>query len=164
MKKLIILCLSILIQNVNAQHCPYDGASVLFIKNKNPKTTSPIKLVEIVEPNNCKCSIKPDQNILEFENSEKLFRKSFKHNIEIDIAKFAFDKENFAVIIGQADEVCMIDIAFDSSIASVERKYEIQYYKNNQLQKIPLDRKYVFGMCNRYGTWNRFRAMEIDAD
>ena len=148
-----------------SQHCPYDAAVVIFVKNKNSKTKSSIKLIEVNYEQDCKCKFNPAPYNLDFKPAKDVLEKNYgKYLASKNKDTLLFNNRYYAVILGQSTVDCMIENAATNDYSYKKRVYEIQYYKNGKLQKLSIDDQYKFELCSLKGSWKRFKAIEIDAD
>ena len=166
-----LFCLGILAVPVNAQHCPYDGGNMVVVKLTDAKGrvitdgANDLSLHEIDNPVAKTCAFASglldlsfkspiDAFLLEYENQGT---KSFERYCE----GCSFKGPGFyAVILGQAEQQCMIPTADGHGYERyIPRKFEVRYSSNGTVQTMIVPKDRIYGMCTNYGKWSRMEPV-----
>lgn len=168
----LLLLLTIGASKTYAQHCPFDGGTVILIQLKN-KAGKPvndslvqISLSETANPNADSCTYAAGLLQLPFTSIEKgwigKYGNSWKNNAIhlLKDSKFKTEQGYRAVVINQAQTNCMIKNGND--FIYMERNYTIDVVHTNGTKEsivVPAKRKYA--LCTGSGKWSRIEAMEV---
>lgn len=168
----LLLWLTIISGKTHAQHCPFDGASVIVIQLKNkagrPVNDSLIKISLTEMPNNYadSCTYATGLLSLPFTAIEKGWMEKYGtgwKNSATHLLKatgFTSVKGYRVVVLNQAQSNCMIKDGNDFIYR--ERNYNIEVVQstgNKQSIPVPADR--IYKLCTASGKWSRIQAIEI---
>jgi len=154
---------------VNAQHCPFDGSSMIVIKlmDKKGKVISslkePVILAEINNPKADSCSYAKGLLSIPFENLNKALINKYdwaswakKYSANCSFMK----PGHFAVVLGQAQETCMLENGNDYQ----KRTFEIRVKRGDKTTIVNLPEEKVYHLCTDAGPWTRIKPIEIVLD
>ncbi len=168
----LLLLLTIGLTKGNAQHCPFDGGTVVLIqlKNKSGKPVNDslvqINLSETANPYADSCTYATGLLNLPFATIEKGWIEKYGNswkNTAIHLlkeCKFKTKQGYRAVVINQAQTNCMIKNGNDFIYR--ERNYTIEVVQMNGAKQrivVPANRKYA--LCKGSGKWSRIQPIEI---
>jgi hypothetical protein len=146
-----------------AQHCPFDGASIVIIKVKNKSGIKEIKLKEVDNPKADSCSyaeglltypFQPFDSLHEENSWVKTYEKRYKMG---RINK----KGDLYVKLNMSETRCMIKDGNDYRY--INRHFVISYKNaNGELEQIDVPESKIFVMCTSAGSWERFEAIVVE--
>lgn len=154
-----------------AQHCPFDGASMVVIKLKDKKGTivttlkDSIFLVEVNNPLADSCSYEPGLLKLPFGSvTENLINKydgEWKKRSATYVKECSFIKPgHYVVVLSMAGSSCMLHNGSDYKY--LERKFEIRVKKGNTIKTLlPVPSTSIYKLCTGAGSWMRIKAIEL---
>ncbi len=146
-----------------AQHCPFDGTSIILIKVSNETDLTDFILKEVNNPKSDSCTY-----------AEGLLQKSFQpidsfyaHNQWIKTYEERYkmqkiaSKGNLYVKLNQATADCMIKNG--NNYTYIKRHFVITFKdkKTGETEQIDVPETKIFKMCTTSGSWDRFEAIEI---
>lgn len=165
-----LLCL-ICIKQTAAQHCPFDGSSIVVIKltdstvNPITKTGTTIYLTEKPNALADSCTYATGQLNLAFGSPEinliKKYTGTWEERAALYLTECIFNRPGYyVVVLNQAQRSCMVDR--NNQFSYIKRQFEIRQ-KNGEgyvlLTDVPADR--IYSLCTSSGTWTRIQAIEI---
>lgn len=154
-----------------AQHCPFDGSTVIVIKvvDKKGKPVTklkkPFQLVEIDNPVADSCSFSKGLLGLNFTEAKKAVMDrhngSWKSWAETYKDCPMFKPGCYAVVLSMDQSDCMIRQGNDYRYR--ERKFEIQCDGKRLKAKLrtPIPPQRFYSLCTDGGSWCRIKPMEI---
>ncbi|MCC7401494.1 MAG: hypothetical protein IT214_08415 [Chitinophagaceae bacterium] len=154
-----------------AQHCPFDGSSMLVIKLTdslgNPVTSmkDSLFLVEVDNPKPDSCIYAEGILILPFKNlQEELINKhdgAWKERaFNLASGSEFMQAGHYAVLLNQAENDCMIKDKGD--FRYMQRKFEIDMKKGSSIQTLTkVSSENIYSLCTGKGPWTRIRSIEI---
>ena len=158
-----------------AQHCPFDGGSLIVVHltdGKNQPILSPgnLTLQEIENPQADTCSY-----------AKGLLSKSFR---SVDTALNGGDSSSYyyknwqtrycegctflgdgyyAVKLNQAESSCMMKNS-EGDFSYKDRKFEISYGDGNQSWLAKVSSENIYSLCTGSGKWSRIVPLEIGGE
>jgi len=156
-----------------AQHCAYDGGTMLVVKLTDQKNNlignaaDRLSLREIENPNAASCKYAEGMPVKAFLPPLDAFMLRYKNQGEDAFRHFCDDctytKEGYyAVVLNQAENVCMISKPDGSDYERfVPRKFEIRYSNGGKEQAIKAPSERIYSMCLGTGDWSRFEPVEF---
>lgn len=172
MKKIIIAglfaCITLI---VNAQHCPFDGSTVIVIKVVDKKgkpvtkLNKPFRLVEIDNPIADSCSFSKGLLEKNFAKSDSAIMNRYSGSWKSWSQKYKdcplFKPGCYAIVLSMDQSDCMIKQGNDYRYR--ERKFEIQYEGKRLKAKLrtPIPAERYYSLCTDGGSWCRIKPMEI---
>ena len=173
---ILLLCTTLFTVNLTAQHCPYDGGSMLVIKLTDSKNkvignaAGMLSLVEIDNPNAPSCKYAEGMLVKAFLPPLDAFMLRYKNQGEEAFRTYcencSFTKEGYyAVVLNQAENVCMITKPDGSDYERyAPRKFEIRYSNGGKEQTMKAPDERIYSMCLGTGEWSRFVPVEFKLD
>lgn len=156
----------------SAQHCPFDGSTVILIQVKNkagkPVANPALTITLIENPNDAadSCTYAPGLQQVTFASIEKSWIEKYGNswkNTATHLLKATDIKTKqgyMAVVLNQAQASCMIKNGNDFKYR--ERTYTIQISRGNNIQQtieVQPDQKYK--LCTGVGKWSRIKPIAI---
>lgn len=166
-----LLIALICLKPLSAQHCPFDGGSIVVIKLTDslghPITSlkKPLLLTETANPLADSCTYAAGQlSILFGSPLEKLVKKypgSWEDRATRYLDECSFNQPGyFVVVLIQAQTSCMIER--NNQFNYIKRKFEIRQNSpegNTLLSAVPDDR--IYSLCTSGGSWTRIKSIDI---
>jgi hypothetical protein len=168
---LAALCFWLLPLNAFAQHCPFDGTSMVVIhlvdqKGKDiDKFEGGLALREVENDHPELCTYAPDivkQNFLEAKTAfyETRDTDRFKDTLDKYCPECTFLKPGYyAAKLSQATEECMIKHGDDFDYKP--RKYEVQVDHDGMTQNVPVPKDRIYSLCTAQGRWSRIQPIQV---
>jgi hypothetical protein len=164
----IILLAYLLAPSVSkAQHCPFDGGSMIVVKLTDHKGNPVIGaneliLVEVSNPSPDSCSFSGKLLSLEFLPVKQAFEKHYKMyggQLEKNCTECTYlGQGNYAVVLTMDERTCMIKKEGDYSYRP--RKFEIRYSGKAGRKNIPVPPDRIYSLCTE-GKWSRIMPLAI---
>ena len=154
-----------------AQHCPFDGSSMIVIKliDKKGKPISSLKdtiiLAEIHNPKADSCSYAKGLLSIPFEDLNNALINKYD-NAWVSWAKkysanCSFMKAgHFAVVLNQAQESCMIENGYSYQ----KRIFEIRIKIGDKTTVVNVPEEEIYHLCTNNGPWTRIKPIEVVLD
>ena len=174
-KSVIVFLASCFFENaIIAQHCPFDGSSMIVIKvtDKNGKPVTDLKssvlLYEIDNPRADSCTYaegrlsvpfkEPKQSLIEkYNNTWKSWATRYSSNCSF------MEPGHYAVVLNQAQAHCMLKN--ETWFTYVEQSFEIRLQKADTIKTLAnVSRENIYSLCTSAGKWSRIAALEIRLD
>lgn len=166
-----ILLFLILIKQSAAQHCPFDGSSIVVIKLSdsigNPiiKPGSALFLTEKPNALADSCTYATGQLNLSFGSPEnnliKKYPGSWEERAALYLKECSFNQPGYyVVVLNQAQRSCMVDR--NNQFSYIKRQFEIRQKTvegNILLTDVPADR--IYSLCTSSGSWTRILSIDI---
>ena len=166
MKRYILLLFvqMTLFQAIAAQHCPFDGKSIVFVKVEGSrKCISNLRLEEIDNPVADSCKYEPGLLTMYFSPIDSIYdENSWIKDYEKRQKKTKLKKKgHFFVSFGMAASSCML--TKNNQYVYQKRKFCIKYESklDGRTHTATLDNNMIFSMCTSAGSWQRFEAVKI---
>lgn len=172
MKKIILLSFLFCIGLISsAQHCPFDGSTVIVIKVVDKKgrpvtkLKQPFQLVEVDNPEADSCSFSAGLFQKDFLPSKKGIMNRYPGSWETWSQRFKdcslFGSGCYALVLSMAEDKCMISQGNDYRYRL--RNYMIRYTtrKNKTVQEIPVTEGNRYSLCTGAGSWCRIKPVTI---
>lgn len=161
---LILLLLLWRMAILSAQHCPFDGKSIVFVKVEgHRKNISNLRLEEIDNPVADSCKYEPGLLTMYFSPIDSIYdENSWIKAYEKRQKKTKLKKKgHFFVTFGMAASSCML--TKNNQYVYQKRKFCIKYESklDGQTHTATLDNNMIFSMCTSAGSWQRFEAVKI---
>jgi hypothetical protein len=158
---------------VSIQHCPFDGSSIVIIKlvDKKGKVISSLKdsviLAERDNPKADSCSYANGLLSIPFEDLNKALIMKYENGWISWAKKYSVNCSfmkpgHFAVVLGQAQEICMIDNG--SGYRYQKRIFEIWVKNGDKTTTVNLPEEKIYQLCTNFGPWTRIQPIEIVID
>lgn len=167
-----LLVLIAISKTMLAQHCPFDGSTVILIQVKNKAgkpVVSPAFTFTLIENPNAladSCTYAPGQLALPFAGIKDSWINRYE-GLWVKRATERLKECNFnnkpgymSVVLNQAQESCMVKNGNDFDFR--ERMFTIQVKQGNDIKQtilVPVDRKYA--LCTAAGKWSRIKPITI---
>ncbi len=161
----------ICLKPLEAQHCPFDGSSIIVIKLTDSlgRSISVLKdrviLFEKTNPLADSCTYAAGQlSILFGSPLEKLVKKypgSWEYRATQYLAACSFNQPGYyVVVLNQAQHSCMVER--NNQFNYINRQFEIRQENtegNILLTAVPAER--IFTLCTSGGSWTRIQPIDI---
>lgn len=161
----------ICIKQAAAQHCPFDGSSIIVIKltdSSGNAITKPGSAIFLTEKPNAladSCTYATGQLNLAFGNPEnnliKKYPGTWEERAALYLKECSFNQPGYyVVVLNQAQRSCMVDR--NNQFSYIKRHFEIRQKKaegNILLADVPADR--IYSLCTSSGSWTRINAVEV---
>lgn len=149
-----------------AQHCPFDGSSIIFLKTISSKKALNKKLPELIlhetgnkNPSLCTYS---DKNIeatflpINKFYSNNTHLKDYEKKLSVEL----HNRGDYFIILSQAETECMKKNNNDFDYT--QRKFEVHFVNpaTNKIVSISIPKEKIYMLCTN-GDWNRITALEI---
>lgn len=166
-----LLIALICLKPLSAQHCPFDGGSIVVIKLTDslghPITSlkEPLLLTETANPLADSCTYAAGQlSILFGSPLEKLVKKysgSWEDRATRYLEECSFNQPGYyVVVLNQAQHSCMVER--NNQFNYFKRQFEIRQKKpegNIPLTAVPADR--IYSLCTSAGSWTRIQPINL---
>jgi hypothetical protein len=166
MNKIIVViacCSLFLVLKIQAQHCPFDGSSIVIIKVLNKKNTTDFILKEVDNPRADSCTYAEGLVEIPFKSMDSLYAENHwvKHYEKRYKMQRIKSKGNLYVKLGMASSDCMLK--YGNNFRYVKRQFVLTYRekKTGKTQQIKIPESKIFKMCTTAGSWSRFEPIEI---
>ncbi len=174
-KILLILLPTVLVGNsLSAQHCPFDGGSIVVIKltdstgNIITRLNNSLFLTETQNPMADSCTYAEGQLNLPFDSPEKNLVKKYEGAWEYRASRYleecTFRQPGyFVVVLNQAQRRCMVNR--NNNFTFLDRHFEIRqkiHSGTKLLAAVPPDK--IYPLCTANGEWARIKAIELNIE
>lgn len=154
-----------------AQHCPFDGGSlvVVHLTDEQGKIISPdsvnLTLVEVDNPQADSCTYAEGLLKKPFlpnkENLQTRFKDFWDYWIEPHTKDWILlNAGYYSTSLNMSETSCMI--RKDRDFSYKKRKFEIHYQDNGVNKTIKVDEKSIYPLCTNAGKWTRIIPIEIE--
>lgn len=164
---LFLIC----IKQSAAQHCPFDGSSIVVIKltdsSGNPITKPGSAIFLTEKPNTLadSCTYATGQLNLAFGNPEnnliKKYEGTWEERASLYLTECSFNQPGYyVVVLNQAQRSCMVER--NNQFSYIKRQFEIRQKKadgNVMLTDVPAD--HIYSLCTSSGSWTRIKPIDI---
>jgi hypothetical protein len=151
-------------EKIQAQHCPFDGTSIVLIKvpNKTGKTDFILKEVNNPKADSCTYAAGLLEEMFQPIDSfyaENQWIRTYEKRYKMQKIK---SKGNLYVKLNQATADCMIKNG--NNYTYIKRHFIITFKnkKTNKIEQMDVPESKVFKMCTTSGSWDRFEAIKIE--
>jgi hypothetical protein len=161
---LLLITVSFFSTNSHAQHCPFDGTSIILLKIKGKKEViSNIMLLEKKNPKVDSCSFAKGLLNIAFQPLDSLYDENnwvrnyqLKYNVSPMSAK-----GDFYVTLSMAHVDCMIPKG--NEYTHLKRHFVVSYQdkKTGKVVEMDVPDKKIYSLCSSYGSWERIKAINI---
>ena len=165
MKKIIIILLVALFFSTKsqAQHCPFDGTSIIMLKIKEGKVISNITLREKENPKADSCRFAQGLLTCVFQPIDTLYADNHwvkDREIRYQVSPLS-KKGDYYVTLNMAQVDCMI--AKGNEYTYLKRHFVLSYQdiKTGKIVEIVVPNKKIYSLCSSYGSWERIKAIRI---
>lgn len=166
MKKIIFVSIIVsyfFTSKTQAQHCPFDGTSIVILKVKNGQNKTDFKLVEINNPKADSCSYGKGLLVLPFQPIDSFYSDNDWVQAYEERYKMAqlSSKGQFYVSFSMAMVDCML--ARDNDFEYLKRQFILTFkdLKTGKLGQIKVSKKSIYSLCISYGSWDRIKPILI---
>jgi hypothetical protein len=172
MKTLIFLLGMVLVfqPGVNAQHCPFDGSSmiVIHVTDKEGKSTaikgSVITLHEIDNPRADSCTYAKGILHIPFEKAEVALLKKYNNSwsswsLERSKGCAFLDPGYYVTVLNMSQADCMIKD--QGGFKYSKRRFEIRWVEKDEIIAVPVPVDRIYSLCTDAGSWKRIEAINI---
>jgi hypothetical protein len=146
-----------------AQHCPFDGTSIIMLKIKGGKTISKITLREKENHKADSCSFAQGLLTLVFQPIDTLYaRNHWVKDREVRYKVTPLSKKgDYYVTLNMAQVDCMI--AKSNEYTLLKRHFVLSYReeKTGKTVELVVPNKKIYSLCSSYGSWDRIKAIRI---
>jgi hypothetical protein len=168
---LFLFCLVSLPLNAFAQHCPFDGLSMIVIHlvdrqgNAIKNFKGDLVLHEVDNAHPELCTYATDLVKEDFIQAKTAFYETrdtdrFKDTLDKYCPDCTFlEPGYYAAKLTQATEECMIKHGDDFDYK--KRKYEVQLTQYGMAQTVPIPEKRVYSLCTAQGRWSRIQPIDV---
>ena len=166
MKKIILVLIIasyFFTSKTQAQHCPFDGTSIVILKVKNGQNKTDFKLVEINNPKADSCSYGKGLLVLPFQlidsfYSDNSWVKTYEERYKM--AQLS-SKGQFYVSFSMAMVDCML--ARGNDFEYLKRHFVLTFkdLKTGKLGQIKVSKKRIYSLCMSNGSWGRIKPILI---
>lgn len=159
-----------------AQHCPFDGGSMIVVHIVDAKGDPVIigdgpylQLQEVENGDAGKCSFNDGLVNRTFERPAQAFLVRYKNQGPESFSTFCKDcaynaPGYYSVIMGMSEQSCMIKSTEGNGYEKyVPRKYEIRFTGSGPTQTVTVQPDQIHSMCLGVGKWSRIKPIEIRA-
>lgn len=147
-----------------AQHCPFDGASIVILNVLDKKNKTDFVLKEVDNPQADSCtyaegllqkSFQPIDSFYAENHWIKTYEKRYK------MQKIS-SKGNLYVKLTQATADCMIKNG--NNYDYIKRQFVITFKdkKTGETEQIDVPENRIFKMCTSAGSWDRIEAITVE--
>lgn len=162
--KFFIVLMLFFYQKMQAQHCPFDGTSIVLIKVSNKTDKTDFMLKEVNNPRADSCTFEKGLLEMSFQPIDSFYAENQwirTYEKRYKMPKIA-SKGSLYVKLNQATANCMIEN--DNNYIYVKRHFIITFKdkKTNRIAQIDVPEAKVFKMCTASGSWDRIEAIEIE--
>ncbi len=150
-------------KKIQAQHCPFDGTSIVLIKVSNETSKTDFVLKEVNNPKADSCTyaeglLKKSFQPIDSFYAENQWINTYEKRYEMQKIK---SKGGFYVKLNQATADCMLKNG--NNYTYIKRHFIITFKnkKTNKIERIDVPDSKIYRMCTASGSWDRFEAIEI---
>ena len=161
---LLVIMASLFSIKSQAQHCPFDGTSIVLIKVSNETDKTDFILKEVNNPKADSCTYAEGLLQKSFQPIDSFYAnnqwiKTYEKRYEMQ--KIA-SKGNLYVKLTQATADCMIKNG--NNYTYLKRHFIITFKdkKTNKIEQMDVPETKIFKMCTASGSWDRFEAIKIE--
>ncbi len=164
-KKILILITAAccFIPKSQAQHCPFDGTSIVILKVNNKANKTDFVLKEVNYPKADSCRYAEGLLTLKFQPFDSLYAdNNWVETYEKRGKKAKLSsKGDFYVTLGQASTDCMLPR--NNEYEYIARQFVIIYkdVKTGKMKQIKVPKSKIFSMCTSAGSWERIEAIGV---
>ena len=153
-----------------AQHCPFDGATMIVIHLTDKKGNSlasgepVVSLQEIENPLADSCMYAKGLLSIPFEKAEKALIKKYNNSWEswaVERSKGCrfLEPGYYVVVLSTAQVDCMKKEQNDYIYS--KRHFVLSWRNKGELGSVPLPPGKLYGLCTNGGSWKRIEAIDI---
>ena len=163
-KILVIVVLSLFFfKKMEAQHCPFDGTSIVLIKVLDMENKTDFMLKEVNNPKADSCTYAEGLLDISFQPIDSFYAKNHwvkDYEKRYKMKKIA-SKGDLYVKLNQATADCMIKKGNDYTY--IKRHFVISFKnkKTGEVEQMDVPETKIFKMCTASGSWDRFEAITI---
>lgn len=165
-----LLCLLLFAGGAAAQHCRFDGTSLVVIHliNSQGKSISGAKgnlsLREIDNPNPDSCKYTKGLLALPFSTPLNIFKTFDYFKLSELTDEYCegctfLSKGYYAVKLGTAEDNCIIEKGNEYDYQP--RKFEVVYNRGMISQKIEVPKDSIYSLCVANGRWSRIKPLDL---
>ncbi len=175
MRQVLFIVTILFSVNIYAQHCPWDGGTLIAVKLVTKKgkplnlTKDTVYLVEIENPDAALCTYaegplkKPMFNTTEFFTTGNRYGHNYGEPLKKRLNDMGvIDKSNLLVSLNQAEKSCMIKK--DGDFSYKDRKFVIVYESGKQKVSIPVPPKAIRSLCTSSKDFVDFTPIVVRVD
>jgi hypothetical protein len=146
----------------HAQHCPFDGTSIIMLKMKGDKKgVSNITLREINNPQVDTCRFENELINVVFQPIDSLYVRNHWVKSRENRPNMLSEKGDLYVTLNMAQVDCMIPKGNEYTL--LKRHFVVSYkdVKTGKMREIVVPDKKIFSLCTSYGEWERIKAIVV---
>jgi hypothetical protein len=148
----------------HAQHCPFDGTSIILIKIKGKKEgISNLILQEKKNPKADSCSFATGLISRIFQPIDSLYADNhWVKNYELKYKTSPMSsKGDYYVTLNMANVDCMIPKG--NEYTYLKRHFVVTYQdkKTGKIVELDVPDKKIYSLCSSYGSWERIKGIVI---
>lgn len=169
--KFIFSCFLLLtVVTATAQHCPFDGYSVITVRFKEPLPTGArvfLKQIPLAETDSCKYGSRPvNKSFLwntdsAFNSHSEITAEWFKKRLRNELD---FTEGRWCVYLGDAETYCIKSGKENpNNYEYIPKSYRVVVEQDGkEIKSVPVPKDRVYKMCSTAGSWERIRSVMIE--
>jgi hypothetical protein len=145
-----------------AQHCPFDGTSIIMLKIEGDKQAiSNIILQEVRHSNIDSCRFANKFLDVVFQPIDSLYAQNHWVAKREKYPKILSEKGDYYVTLNMAQVDCMIPKG--NEYTYLKRHFMVSYHevKTGKIIKVDVPNKRIYSLCTSHGEWDRIRAIKV---
>jgi hypothetical protein len=169
-KWLLTLYMSLMITDLLAQHCPFDGYYTIAIRISKAGKGKPdpafyLLEKEVVRKDSCRFTNRVDSTRF---LTEKEVRAEMAEDPRSTRSRYLpehlkkdhnFLKGNRVVFLGMSAKDCMVEKGNEYDY--LPRKFVVRYTYNGRETEIVLPPESIYSLCGARGSWKRIKPLEV---
>lgn len=169
-KWLLTLYMSLIITDLLAQHCPFDGYYTLAIRLNKAGKRGPIPDFYLLEKEVARkdsCSFTDRVDSIRFL-SEREIKAEMAEDPRSTRSRYLperlkkdhnFLKGNRVIFLGMSAKDCMVEKGNEYDY--LPRQFVVRYTNNGRETEIVVPQESIYSLCGAGGSWKRIKPMEI---
>jgi hypothetical protein len=161
---LLLITVSFFSINSHAQHCPFDGTSIILIKIKGKKEgISNLTLREKKHAKVDSCSFAKGLLNIAFHPIDSLYTENKwveDYQLKYNVSPFSA-RADYYITLSMAHVDCMIPKSNEYTHLKRHFRVSYQYDKTEKVIEIDVPDKKIYSLCTIYGSWERIKSTKI---
>jgi hypothetical protein len=160
---LIFVLVSLFSIKSQAQHCPFDGTSIIMLKIKgDKKEVSNITLREKNNPKVDSCRFENELINVVFQPIDSLYARNHWVKSRENRPNMLIEKGDLYVTLNMAQVDCMIPKGNEYTL--LKRHFVVSYkdVKTGKTVEMDVPDNRIFSLCTSYGEWERIKAIAVN--
>jgi hypothetical protein len=159
---LIFVLVSLFSIKSQAQHCPFDGTSIIMLKIKgDKKEVSNITLREINNPKVDSCRFENELINVVFQPIDSLYARNHWVKSRENRPNMLIEKGDLYVTLNMAQVDCMIPKGNEYTHRKRHFTLSYQVVKTGKTVEMDVPDNRIFSLCTSYGEWKRIKAIVL---